>query len=123
MGCEYVASAVSALVVVLILFTLITGIALIVGTTITSEVDLVIRNLNSNITYIVLQLTSWSYYLIIIVTTIIYILLIVFCLVMRLKECSEDVPRKLLAIYDIVTHAFVRNMRGSLKVYAINVIY
>lgn len=44
MGREYVASAISALVVVVILFTLITGIALIVGTTITSEVDLVIRD-------------------------------------------------------------------------------
>ena len=44
MGREYVASAISAIVVVLIFFTLITGIALIVGTTITSEVDLVIRD-------------------------------------------------------------------------------
>ena len=44
MGREYVASAFSALVVVIILFTLITGIALILGTTITSEVDLVIRD-------------------------------------------------------------------------------
>ena len=44
MGREYVASAFSALVVVIILFTLITGIALILGTTITGEVNLVIRD-------------------------------------------------------------------------------
>lgn len=44
MGREYVASALSALFVVIILFTLITGIALILGTTITSEADLVIRD-------------------------------------------------------------------------------
>lgn len=39
---EYVASAISALVVVIILFTLIAGIALILGINITSEVDLLI---------------------------------------------------------------------------------
>ena len=44
MGREYVASTLSALFVVIILFTLITGIALILGTTVTSEVDLVIRD-------------------------------------------------------------------------------
>lgn len=43
MGRKYVASAISALVVLVILSMLITGIAFIVGTTITSEVDLVIR--------------------------------------------------------------------------------
>jgi predicted PurR-regulated permease PerM len=41
---DYVASALSALFVVLIIFTLVTGIALILGTTVTNEVNLVIRD-------------------------------------------------------------------------------
>lgn len=44
MGRDYVASAFSALVLVIILFALISGIALILLTTITSDVDLVIRD-------------------------------------------------------------------------------
>jgi hypothetical protein len=43
-GRDYVASALSALFVVLIIFTLVTGIALILGTTVTNEVNLVIRD-------------------------------------------------------------------------------
>jgi hypothetical protein len=39
-GRDYVASSLSALFVVLILFTLVTGIALILGTTFTNEVHL-----------------------------------------------------------------------------------
>jgi predicted PurR-regulated permease PerM len=43
-GRDYVASALSAPFVVLIIITLVTGIALILGTTVTNEVNLVIRD-------------------------------------------------------------------------------
>jgi predicted PurR-regulated permease PerM len=43
-GRDYFASALSALFVVLIILTLVTGIALILGTTVTNEVNLVIRD-------------------------------------------------------------------------------
>jgi predicted PurR-regulated permease PerM len=44
LGRDYVASALSALFVVIIIVTLVTGIALILGTTVTNEVNLVIRD-------------------------------------------------------------------------------
>jgi predicted PurR-regulated permease PerM len=75
-GRDYVASALSALFVVLIILKLVTGITLILGTTVTNEVNLVIRDND----------------LIIMVTTIIYILPIM-PRVSNAIKCSS-VPRK-----------------------------
>jgi predicted PurR-regulated permease PerM len=75
-GRDYVASALSALFVVLIILKLVTGITLILGTTVTNEVNLVIRDND----------------LIIMVTTIIYILPIM-PRVSNAIKCSS-VPKK-----------------------------